>query len=378
MTTFNEILGTQSGDSEATVKQRYKLLSIRVHPDKGGSKALMHLVRHSYENVIKGKGDHSLAIPKASSGPHKGGLERELAAVKKDRDELSALNQLLKAQLAQSKKENSSPNRIDYSRKVAQLEGEMVLLKEERNRFKAQKECAVAEQGKLAGELRNALSEAELLEAKLERQSGIKMPGMIDWAQKFWLPAMAMSSLVIVLALGSSMVDWAALTGWFKEPETVTVPPSVRVIHARPAIENVIKKVPSEQDSLPIVTENKRLPFLQLTNQTGIWSLDSYTESDKPYIAIRSANGSYVVNDCSGEFKLYLNEPLKPLRVAANLIYLHQNQHFHVYKIPYGQGASAQSWHQSRKLEINDEFFTSEAFRDSYNALLEKCRNVTS
>lgn len=377
MTTFNEILGTQSGDSEATVKQRYKLLSIRVHPDKGGSKALMHLVRHSYENAIKGKGDHSLAIPKSSSGPHKGALERELAAVKKDRDELSALNQLLKAQLAQSKKENSSPNRIDYPRKVAQLEGEMVLLKEERNRFKAQKECAVVEQGKLAGELRKALSEKEILETEVDRFSGTKMPGVPPWILKLWLPAMAMSSLVVVLALGASMVDWQAVTGWFKGQKTVAIPPSVRVIHASSDNQDAITQTPSKQLLPPIVAENKRLPFLQLTNQIGIWSLASYTESDKPYIAIRSANGSYVVNDCSGEFKLYLNEPFKPLRVAANLIYLHQNQYFHVYKIPYGQGASAQSWHQSRKLEINDEFFTSEAFRDSYDALLEKCRNFT-
>lgn len=378
MTTFNDILGTQRGDSEATVKQRYKLLSIRVHPDKGGSKALMHLVRHSYDNVTKGKGDHSLTLPKAITDSDHGPLKRELAAVKKERDELSALNQLLKTQLAQARKENSLSSGIDYSRKVAQLEGEMVLLKEERNRLKAQKEAAIAEQGKLAGELRKALSEAEFWETELERQSGVKMPGVIYWAQKFWLPAMAMSSLVIVLALGASMVDWTLLTGWFNKQEATTVLPPVRVVHARPDIEEETTKAPAEQDYIPLVQENTRLPFLQLTSQIGIWSLASYTESDKPYIAIRSVNGSYVVNDCSGEFKLYLNEPFKPLRVAANLIYSHQNQHFYVYKIPYGQGSSAQSWLQSRKLEINDEFFTSEAFRDSRNALLEKCRNPTS
>ncbi|PCS22934.1 hypothetical protein BTN49_1492 [Candidatus Enterovibrio escicola] len=57
---------------------------------------------------------------------------------------------------------------------------------------------------------------------------------------------------------------------------------------------------------------------------------------------------------------MYINKHFKPLRVAANLIYLRQNQHFHVDQIPYGQGSSPESWLQSRKLQINKEYFTSE------------------
>ncbi|CZF78579.1 hypothetical protein GCE9029_00929 [Grimontia celer] len=373
MTTFNEILGTKSGDPESTVKQRYKLLSVRVHPDKGGSKALMHLVRHSYDNIIKGKGEHPLAIPSVSSGGNTTALARELAAVKKERDEFSALNQLLKVQLNQSRKGNTGGSGIDYSRKIAQLEGEMVLLKEERNRLQSQKDAAIVEQGKLAGELRRALSENEMLETELERNSGVKMPGAVQWAQKFWLPAMAMSSLIVVLFLGASMVNWSAMTTWFDSEEPEVTPPTVRVVHAEPKNQTIADNEPTIEEIVPTMEETLRLPFLKLTSKTGVWSLASYTESNRPYISIRSANGSYIVNDCSGEFRLYLNEPLKPLRVAANLIYLHQNQHFHVYRIPYGQGSSADSWLQSRKLEINDELFTSESFRDSRDALLKKC-----
>ncbi|EOD78389.1 hypothetical protein D515_02960 [Grimontia indica] len=378
MTTFNEILGTKSGDPESTVKQRYKLLSVRVHPDKGGSKALMHLVRHSYDNIVKGKGEHPLAIPAVSfaTGGNTAALERELSAVKKERDELSALNQLLKVQLNQARKgSTNTSNSTDYSRKIAQLEGEMVLLKEERNRLQSQKDAAIVEQGKLAGELRRALSENEMLETELERNAGVKMPGAVQWAQKFWLPAMAMSSLVAVLFLGATMVNWSAMTVWFDSEEPEVTPPKVTVVHAKPKSPIAADNEPATEDNTPVMSEALRKPFLQLTNKTGVWSLASYTETERPYIAIRSDNGSYIVNDCSGEFRLYLNEPFKPLRVAANLIYLHQNQHFHVYKIPYGQGSSAESWLQSRKLQINDELFTSEAFRDSRSALLEKCRS---
>ncbi|WP_223824273.1 hypothetical protein [Candidatus Enterovibrio escicola] len=102
------------------------------------------------------------------------------------------------------------------------------------------------------------------------------------------------------------------------------------------------------------------LPFLRSTNKAGILLLGSYTVSNKPYISIRSDKGSYIVNACAGKFTLYINKHFKPLRVAANLIYLRQNQHFHVYQIPYGQGSSPESWLQSRKLQINKEYFTSE------------------
>ncbi|MDD1794710.1 hypothetical protein LRP50_16365 [Enterovibrio sp. ZSDZ42] len=383
MTTFNELLGTKPGDTESTVKQRYKLLSTRVHPDKGGSKALMQLVRHAYDNIVKGRGESALSIPASvsASGASSLALERELLRAKKERDEFEALNQLLKVQLTQARKGqgigiNTNAN-ADFSRKVAQLEGELVLLKEERNRLALQKESAIAEQNKLAGELRRALSDNEVMETELDRKSGMKMPGLLIWAQKFWLPAMAMSSLVIVLVLSVKMLDWSFVTGWFDETPPEAAAPIVRVVHAKPSEEQVALAVSNVLDAVQTETETQALPFLKLTQQTGIWSLASYTESNKPYIAIRSDNGSYIVNDCSGDFSLYLNEPYKPLRVAANLIYQHQNQHFHVYRIPYGQGSSAKSWIQSRKLKINEEFFTSKSFKSSRLELLDQCQKTT-
>lgn len=379
MTTFNDILGTTSSDSAEVTKQRYKLLSLRVHPDKGGSKALMHLVRHSYDHISKGKGDLPVNLPSAAGGNPE--LERELAKVKKDREELRALNSLLKTQLAQAQKSSASSGstiNADYARKIAQLEGELVLVKEERNRLLSQKEAAVAEQNKMAGELRRALSENEVLETELAQESGFSTPVLFKWFNRFWLPAMSMSALFAVIFMGATMVDWTFVSAWFQPSPPAPTPAPLRVVHAAPESKTTAFKAPPKPQANQQSTKAAQKPFLQLTDISGVWSLASYTENEKPYISIRSTNGSYAVNDCSGDFTLYLNEPLKPLRVAANLIYMHQNQHFHVYKIPYGQGSSAESWLQSRKLKINDEFFTSESFNVSREALLQRCLNFAS
>lgn len=381
MTTFNDILGTTSSDSAEAIKQRYKLLSIRVHPDKGGSKALMHLVRSAYDHAAKGRGDVPVNMPAAANSGRNVETERELARLRKEKEELQALNALLKTQLAHAQKGAGSAATnagADYARKIAQLEGELVLAKEEKNRVLRQKDAAVAEQHKMAGELRRALSENEVLETELARDNGFASPKAFRWLQRIWLPAMTMSALGAVLFMGATMVNWSFVSAWFDPAEAEPMPPPARVIYAAPES----KTATLNQPAIPDNDESNRIagpqPFLQLKETSGTWSLAAYTENDKPYISIRSPNGSYVVNDCSGDFTLYLNEPFKPLRVAANLIYMHQNQHFHVYKIPYGQGSSPESWLQSRKLEINNEFYTSDAFSTSLEALLQRCRNVTS
>ncbi|MGF1705381.1 hypothetical protein [Enterovibrio baiacu] len=377
MTTFNDLLGTSPNTPAATVKQRYKLLSARVHPDKGGSPALMHLVRHAYENVAKGKGQNLLTIPASASVREGGTFESELNKLRKEKEELSALNQLLKGQLAQAKKGTTSREgpikNTELLRKISLLEGEIVLLKDERSRLMPQKDAAIAEQQKLAAELRRVLSENEVLETELDRTSGVKSPGLMPWASKFWLPAVIVSLSFAVVIFGAKQVNWPAFTLWFDDVPSEPKAPTVRVIYANDETndqqEAVIEPVDAQQKAL----SNEPLPFLQLTNKPGVWSLSSFTVSEEPYIAIRSDRGSYVVSDCSGGFNLYLNKPYKPLRVPANLIYLHQNQHFHVYDIPYGQGSSSESWMQSRKLQINDEYFTSNEFKTSAMALLEKC-----
>ncbi|MEZ9776853.1 DnaJ domain-containing protein [Vibrio sp. 10N.261.54.A5] len=58
MTTFHEILGTSQASTTQEVKKRYKLLSAKCHPDKGGSNELFKLVKLAFDKVTGGYGDH--------------------------------------------------------------------------------------------------------------------------------------------------------------------------------------------------------------------------------------------------------------------------------------------------------------------------------
>lgn len=376
MTTFNEILGTTAKDLQATVKQRYKLLCNRVHPDKGGSKALMQLVCHAYENISKGKGECALTLAPAMPDKEKERLNKELTAAQKERDALFGLNKQLSAQLA--KKTPPSPNlNADYGRKIALLEGEILLLKEDRHRINGQKDAAMAEQYKLATELRKALTENEIVETDSNHKLSANF---FNTRLRNYAPLYSVLGLFLlsgIVFFTATAIDWDDVSAMFKAKQ-VEKPPKVRVVHA-PQREQKAEKVVTEVKNDEQDQDNRHLqPFLQLSNDSGIWSLAAYQGTAKPYIAIRSDNGSYVVNDCSGSFTFYLNQSYKPLRVAANLIYSHQNQQFHVYKIPYGQGSSPHSWLQSRKLQINDDYFTSEKFGVSRAALAEHCLASTS
>lgn len=66
----------------------------------------MQLVRHAYENVAKGKGESLLTIPASASVREGGVLEQEVHKARRERDELNALNQLLKTQLAHAQAKN--------------------------------------------------------------------------------------------------------------------------------------------------------------------------------------------------------------------------------------------------------------------------------
>jgi cell division septation protein DedD len=58
MTTFHEILGTTKDSTTQEVKKRYKLLSAKCHPDKGGSNELFKLIKLAFDKVLAGYGQH--------------------------------------------------------------------------------------------------------------------------------------------------------------------------------------------------------------------------------------------------------------------------------------------------------------------------------
>lgn len=371
--TSHELLGTLSSYPPEKIKQQYKLLCLRVHPDKGGSKALMQLVCYAYDNIIKGKGDHLLSLASSFDIKDKTRLEKALLQLKRENDKLTKENQQLKTQNEQKNGRRNSTNSEDL-RKISLLESEIALLKEERSRLIGQKESAFFEQNKLINELRKSLSEKEMLETELNQKVNYHIPPFF-YKIKRQSKLILSSCLIAVIALfGLHSIHWDHVSSFFKSREDSSLTPAkIRVVH--PPLTQ------TQQDEIKDIVDNstqnyqqdKHEPFLQLTDNSGIWHLANYTETGLPYIAIRSENGSYIVHDCSGQFRLYLNQNHKPLRVAANLIYSHKNQYFHVYKIPYGQGSSPESWLQMRKLQINNELFTSEQFSNTREILFERC-----
>ncbi|WP_439437875.1 DnaJ domain-containing protein [Salinivibrio costicola] len=99
MTTWNELLGVNAGETAAQVKQRYKRLSSRVHPDKGGSTGLMQLVSEAYQAVKSGKGDDS-ALGQTQNEGSQAALRSQIARLQKELAVLQEENRTLKSRQA--------------------------------------------------------------------------------------------------------------------------------------------------------------------------------------------------------------------------------------------------------------------------------------
>ncbi|WP_150139004.1 J domain-containing protein [Candidatus Enterovibrio escicola] len=228
MTTFNQLLGTTSNDSSLTIKQRYKLLSTRVHPDKEGSKVLMQLVHQAYEKISIGKGEHQLILPTSASFKKCEALGRKLQQVKNERNELVLLNKSLKVKLYQTQnslntKEDFVIN-ADFIKKVAQLEGENLLLKNARDQLLSQIGAIPAEK-KLTAEIRAVLSESDVLATERVRNSGSKSTGTLLYTRKFWLSAV---SVIGIITIEGKQVNWRLFLGWLSEMPSEPSPSVVR------------------------------------------------------------------------------------------------------------------------------------------------------
>lgn len=66
MTTHHSLLGIDSTSTTEEIKKRYKYLSSRVHPDKGGSNELFKLVKLAYDQSMNGRGHEPIFNTKRS------------------------------------------------------------------------------------------------------------------------------------------------------------------------------------------------------------------------------------------------------------------------------------------------------------------------
>ena len=53
----HDILGTNESWSQKAIRRQFKLLSLKIHPDKSGTSELFKIVHIAYKNIISGKGN---------------------------------------------------------------------------------------------------------------------------------------------------------------------------------------------------------------------------------------------------------------------------------------------------------------------------------
>ena len=53
MTNPYSVLGVSSNDDIQVIKQKYKHLALKMHPDRGGSEALFKLLQLSYAKILE-------------------------------------------------------------------------------------------------------------------------------------------------------------------------------------------------------------------------------------------------------------------------------------------------------------------------------------
>ncbi|MCW8329835.1 J domain-containing protein [Photobacterium sp. SDRW27] len=381
MTTFHDILGTDKKHSQADIKRRYKLLSSRCHPDKGGSKALMQLIGQSYEQVNAGKGHEeavrTIFVKDSAADGYKIALhqlEQELQALKQINE---SLNQQLSEEQAKSQQFAEASQR---KFEVEDLEEELLRVRRENRRLKKQLEEARWE---LSNKVRAVTTTTQEEDSPSSFQSSsspneispkvfkqIKALGYFN-VRKLGLTLM-LPVLVVGLVLSLGTEPWFALLAMLdeprKKPEAV-----VTILDSNPADNVQSQDEPELHADRSVPEKPKPVPRIQLANVAGVWQLRHFENTENPYISVRSDKGSYIVKSCQGNFQYYRNSNLRSTRLSANLIFDKQERHFLIYNIPYGNGSFAANWAESKSLLINKEYFPNKGFSDAYYELQIAC-----
>ncbi|NOI89375.1 J domain-containing protein [Vibrio splendidus] len=113
MITFHEILGTTNTSTTQEIKKRYKLLSVKCHPDKGGSNELFKIIKLAFDKAIEGNGSHVFSQNNANDA----NIEKQL------RTQISQLENVISRE--QSAKESLSVELKKSKLKSEKLEIEL-------------------------------------------------------------------------------------------------------------------------------------------------------------------------------------------------------------------------------------------------------------
>ncbi len=363
MTTFHELLGTEDGMSSAEVKKRFKSISMRVHPDRGGSDALMRIVSQSYNFVQKGQGNkevfNSVTVEKGDVTQ----LKAKIRLLEKE-------NRQLKEAYDRSQKENSKL-KVEIKDQVAEQFTQQ--RRQDKTLLEANEELKKLAQTLKTKDREYARLEAEYNSYREKREHSVSLHNSNKKGRKGnWL--FLIVGCLLTVGLIANMPGLSEKLGALYKTDTEEKARKVtiqRPLPSEPEAESQTVEVPGIIQAIP----TKPVEYYDIRNvgNVGLWGNFTYLESKKPYIAVKSRSGSYVVKGCNGGFHLYLNQNDKPLRVSPNLSYLLQSDTYHVYEIQYGNGSAIDNWFDSNSLLINSESFSNHNFAQAINRHNQIC-----
>lgn len=117
MTTHHSLLGIDSTSTTEEIKKRYKYLSSRVHPDKGGSNELFKLVKLAYDQSMNGRGHEPIFNTKSSESVEQARLRSTVQRLQSELD------------LEQNKNKELRVEASHNQEKIRDLEDNIQLLK---------------------------------------------------------------------------------------------------------------------------------------------------------------------------------------------------------------------------------------------------------
>ena len=337
MTTFHELLGTDDNCSKAEIKKKYRQLSMKLHPDKEGSQALMRILSLAYQQVSKGNGNKKCSevtiqrdLNNKAQQQQTVDLKKQVTLLIKEKTQLQALIERYQQEVGHAY--NAGENRARQT---------LVLLQT----------------------TNNGLNEQLVL---LQRQiDSSKSNGCLsENTFKKKCIAMVSAALVIIMLAGGGIWYYQAQ----HSPSLVLLPVPVTV-----QVKSVSTTQPATVANVDVVNNADKI---MMTDTVGLWQQRYYEGTRQPYIAVRSIDGSYIVKDCEGTFSYYFNRTHHSTRVPANLIFSANDRQFSVYRIPYGNGSSHQQWLNSQSLSINKNIFSNNGYKSSSLALAAVCNNT--
>ncbi|WP_413110314.1 hypothetical protein [Thaumasiovibrio sp. DFM-14] len=357
MTTFHELLGTHAEMSAAEIKKRFKIMSTRVHPDKGGSDALMQMISQAYAFVARGEGSKEVFTTITLESSEAVQLKSKIILLERENRRLKEAYEHSQQQLEQAK----DAVQRQFNEKASTPNSDDTVLRTQLNEYRAllqEKEQKIAE-----------------LTARHHYQLE-KHTNLVQRRRRLMVPLTAV--------LGGGIL-FGTVFGDFSSPSLLkaqvsTVDKKGEPDNTTQTIVPVLQEAP-EQSMSSAAQVSTDLPSEQFdiknSAASGVWDNFTFQASDEPYIAVRSQQGSYVVKGCETGFYLFLKEQKQPIRLPPNLQYKHREGDFIVYDILYGNGSTVENWFDSNRLVINGEGFTNSDFSKVLNQHNRNCLTRT-